>query len=183
MERPESCGLPAHSAADIRLFPMTRTIEHMRALEEIAATWQHGTERFWDFEALIAMLARPICRGYYAAASVAAPWVGVVFIDVGIYTADLLYIYVVREYRGRRVAEKMLQTLLIELDAEPQLEALVLEVRPSNKSACKLYSRLGFVEVGIRKRYYSDGEDALVLKVPLGGAEFIEIDPIVGKKL
>ncbi|MCX6105430.1 MAG: GNAT family N-acetyltransferase [Proteobacteria bacterium] len=182
MDHPECSGRPAHAPARFQLFPMTRSIDHMRALEAMAATWQQGAERFWDFEALIAMLARPICRGYYAAVSSAAPWVGVMFIDVGVYAADLLYIYVVPEYRGRGAAGLMLQTVLTELATEPQLEALVLEVRPSNKSACKLYQRLGFAEVGIRKRYYSDGEDALVLKLPLGDADFIAADPRKGPK-
>jgi ribosomal-protein-alanine N-acetyltransferase len=76
----------------------------------------------------------------------------------------------------------MLQTVLMELDTEPQLEALVLEVRPSNKSACKLYQRLGFAEVGIRKRYYGDGEDALVLKLSLGDSDFIAADAPKGPK-
>ena len=183
MDYPESSGLPAHAPAEFQLFPMTRNIDHMQALKAMAATWQQGAERFWDFEALIAMLARPICRGYYAAVSAAAPWVGVMFIDVGVYAADLLYIYVMPEYRGRGAAGVMLQTIIIELGAESQLEALVLEVRPSNKSACKLYQRLGFAEVGVRKRYYSDGEDALVLKFPLGDEDFIETDARKVKKL
>ena len=182
MDHPECSGRPAHAPARFQLFPMTRSIDHMRALEAMAATWQQGAERFWDFEALIAMLARPICRGYYAAVSSAAPWVGVLFIDVGVYAADLLYIYVVPEYRGRGAAGLMLQTVLTELATEPQLEALVLEVRPSNTSACKLYQRFGFAEVGILKRYYSDGEDSLVLKLPLGDADFIAADPRKGPK-
>ncbi|MBF0443725.1 MAG: GNAT family N-acetyltransferase, partial [Oligoflexales bacterium] len=41
---------------------------------------------------------------------------------------------------------------------------LFLEVRPSNKSALKLYQSFGFIKVSIRKKYYSDGEDALILK-------------------
>ena len=39
----------------------------------------------------------------------------------------------------------------------------VLEVRVGNAPARSLYSGLGFVEAGMRKRYYSDGEDALIM--------------------
>ena len=39
----------------------------------------------------------------------------------------------------------------------------VLEVRVGNAPARALYSGLGFVEAGMRKRYYSDGEDALIM--------------------
>ncbi len=44
------------------------------------------------------------------------------------------------------------------------VEKLTLEVRPSNVAAQNLYSQLGFVARGRRKRYYSDtGEDALIM--------------------
>ena len=39
----------------------------------------------------------------------------------------------------------------------------VLEVRVGNAPARALYSGLGFAEAGMRKRYYSDGEDALIM--------------------
>ncbi len=40
---------------------------------------------------------------------------------------------------------------------------LILEVRPSNREAFRLYRHLGFHVLGRRPRYYSDGEDALVM--------------------
>lgn len=46
--------------------------------------------------------------------------------------------------------------------------AATLEVRRSNSAARRLYERLGFVERGTRRRYYSDPEDdALVLWAPI----------------
>ena len=39
-----------------------------------------------------------------------------------------------------------------------------LEVRKSNFSAINLYLKFGFSELGIREKYYSDGEDAIVMK-------------------
>lgn len=38
-----------------------------------------------------------------------------------------------------------------------------LEVRASNKPAQNLYRRFGFRPLGIRKRYYHNGEDAVVM--------------------
>jgi [ribosomal protein S18]-alanine N-acetyltransferase len=42
--------------------------------------------------------------------------------------------------------------------------AMLLEVAADNDAARALYARLGFEEVGRRRRYYADGRDALVLK-------------------
>jgi ribosomal-protein-alanine N-acetyltransferase len=41
--------------------------------------------------------------------------------------------------------------------------ALTLEVRLSNTGAQELYRQFGFVPAGIRKRYYEDVEDAIVM--------------------
>lgn len=43
----------------------------------------------------------------------------------------------------------------------------ILEVRPSNGPALRLYESLGFRPIGRRRGYYSDGEDALVLAADL----------------
>ena len=38
-----------------------------------------------------------------------------------------------------------------------------LEVRTSNRIARALYKNLGFYEGAIRKKYYKDGEDAILM--------------------
>jgi ribosomal-protein-alanine acetyltransferase len=46
--------------------------------------------------------------------------------------------------------------------------ALLLEVRASNTAALELYAAAGMRVDGRRPRYYPDGEDALLLHLPLG---------------
>jgi ribosomal-protein-alanine N-acetyltransferase len=47
---------------------------------------------------------------------------------------------------------------------------VTLEVRASNEAALAFYGRHGFAPVAIRRGYYEDnGEDALVLVLPLPG--------------
>ena len=40
---------------------------------------------------------------------------------------------------------------------------MTLEVRASNEPAISLYKSFGFSEVGVRKKYYENTEDALLL--------------------
>jgi ribosomal-protein-alanine N-acetyltransferase len=57
-------------------------------------------------------------------------------------------------------------SLMAEARAEAEragARGLVLEVRPSNRRAIRLYRYLGYSIVGRRPRYYGDGEDALVM--------------------
>jgi len=67
------------------------------------------------------------------------------------------------EWQQRKVATRMMM-VLVERALERGVEALTLEVRPSNTSAVALYQRFGFVPVGVRKDYYREtDEDALVM--------------------
>jgi ribosomal-protein-alanine N-acetyltransferase len=54
------------------------------------------------------------------------------------------------------------------LDAAIQRGAALstLEVRVGNAPARRLYEKLGFEEVGARRNYYRDGEDALIMTTP-----------------
>jgi ribosomal-protein-alanine N-acetyltransferase len=55
-------------------------------------------------------------------------------------------------------------------------ETVTLEVRQSNAGAKGLYSSLGYQEKGLRRKYYADGEDAIVMtKVP-EGCDMIGVD-------
>ena len=44
-----------------------------------------------------------------------------------------------------------------------------LEVRASNLAAISLYKKMGFAETGRRKRYYENGEDALMMEFIFSG--------------
>lgn len=49
-------------------------------------------------------------------------------------------------------------------------ETLTLEVRRGNEPALRLYKRLGFAEVGVRRGYYNDGSDAIIMTKRLASA-------------
>lgn len=66
------------------------------------------------------------------------------------------------DFRGKGIGEALLD-YVIELCKKNYIEEIVLEVRVSNTIAQNLYFKKGFKKVGIRKWYYRDGEDALVM--------------------
>jgi len=49
------------------------------------------------------------------------------------------------------------------LAADSGMSWMTLEVRRSNQAAQNLYHKLGFIDVGYRKRYYENTEDALIM--------------------
>ena len=75
----------------------------------------------------------------------------------------ILDVAVHRAHRGKGVGRLLVEHVL-EVCRAGGAEFVSLEVRPSNREAITLYARLGFVETGRRRRYYQDGEDALLME-------------------
>jgi len=67
------------------------------------------------------------------------------------------------EVRGAGVGRLLVQKVLEECCCNGA-SFVSLEVRESNLAAISLYSKMGFAEVGRRKRYYENGEDALMME-------------------
>lgn len=63
----------------------------------------------------------------------------------------------------RRGVARLLLTHALEVCREQGLDRVYLEVRIGNQPAIGLYRSFGFVDDGVRKSYYSDGEDALLM--------------------
>ena len=63
-------------------------------------------------------------------------------------------------HRGRGIGTGVTRALM-QYAANLGVQYMTLEVRKSNLVAQSLYKKMGFIELGVRKRYYEDnGEDA-----------------------
>lgn len=80
--------------------------------------------------------------------------------------AELQLIATAEMYRRCGRGRKVLDDLMEEAKRRGA-KKIFLEVRVSNASAMLLYLKAGFVGIYVRSRYYSDGEDAVVMKKEL----------------
>jgi [ribosomal protein S18]-alanine N-acetyltransferase len=78
--------------------------------------------------------------------------------------AHIVTIAVDPAWRGHQLGTWLLLTLMADA-RERGAQIVTLEVRPSNHSARALYKQVGFIQSGERKRYYPNGEDALILEL------------------
>ena len=78
-----------------------------------------------------------------------------------IETCDILCLIVDPDYRRMLIATNLIDYLISELDEN--LKLITLEVRANNKAAIHLYDKFGFEVVNVRKRYYSNGDDAYLM--------------------
>lgn len=95
--------------------------------------------------------------------------IGYALLSVAVGEAHVLNLCVAPDARGHGVADRLLEALIGQAEAE-RAERVLLEVRPSNKSARRLYKRRGFERIATRPGYYPapDGrEDALLLALDL----------------
>lgn len=77
--------------------------------------------------------------------------------------AQILDIAVDQAHRGLGIA-RMLIDRGISTARENGAELLSLEVRTSNIAAIALYEKCGFINTGLRKKYYEGREDALLME-------------------
>lgn len=78
---------------------------------------------------------------------------------------DLLNICIHPQYQHQGLGAQLFHHLL----NTSNIKAVFIEVRMTNHKALLFYKKLGFKVINIRKKYYSDGEDAKILYFSTGG--------------
>lgn len=78
--------------------------------------------------------------------------------------ADLHYIAVAPTLRGHGHGARLLDIFLEHMESAG-ISAVTLEVRSDNVAAIKLYESFDFECIHVRKGYYKDGADALLMKI------------------
>lgn len=91
--------------------------------------------------------------------------VGYFVLMLAVDDAHLLTISVAEKHQGTGFGSRLLrQAMRVGYDGGAKV--LLLEVRPSNEKALKMYRHFGFQQIGVRRGYYPAAqgrEDALVL--------------------
>ena len=135
--------IPAVHELEVRLFPVD--------------AWP--LQMFWD------ELVQPETRRYLVAEGPdgIVGYAGLMCVEP---IADVQTIAVVPEYEGRGIGTALLTDLIAEGRRRGAADIL-LEVRADNPRAQQLYVRFGFEQIHVRKRYYRDGVDALIMRLQL----------------
>jgi ribosomal-protein-alanine N-acetyltransferase len=88
---------------------------------------------------------------------------------IAIDEAHLLNLSVARPYQRRGHGWRTLDWMA-DRARDYGARSMLLEVRPSNEPALRLYARYGFVRIGVRRGYYpahGGREDAIVMRISL----------------
>ena len=127
----------------------------------------------WTREALGMEIVKNKCAKYYAAKNYEGKLIGYGGFWVIVDQAHITNVAVHPQYRRHGVGEAVMRHMLKQA-YKLGLKDMTLEVRESNAPAIKLYKKLGFIECGVRKKYYSDNnENAIIMwKFNIGKGDF-----------
>jgi len=98
-----------------------------------------------------------------------AELVGYFVLAAGAGEAHLLNLSIAQRWQRQGLGARLLAEA-IRIAREAGAARLILEVRPSNAAALRLYRRAGLREVGLRRAYYpahEGREDAIVMEIAL----------------
>jgi len=136
-----------------------RSAEHEDA-KDIAAL--EAGQGGWTFQQVQDEIAREISNAVVAVDNnFIVGWITVWCIPP--FESQIIQITVCPERQRQGIATQLL-THMIETSTALGISTMVLEVREDNTAARRLYEKLGFKDVGVRKNYYKDGSHAVLME-------------------
>lgn len=150
--RAESAGVPAVDEDAMR----TADLDAVLAIERRAFPSPWAREHFLHEIRGNPHAYNPVVRDAGRVVAYACTWIVEGTLEINNIAVD-------PAFRRRGHARALLERAL-ERARSRGCERAILEVRPSNEGARRLYAAFGFHEVGRRPRYYEDnGEDAILM--------------------
>ena len=132
----------------------------LKDLDDMKDILYSDFDNFWSYNILKQELENP--NTTYIIAKEKNQVVGFAGISICIDEATLNNIVVKKGYRGRGLGGELLESL-IDICSDLNLKTLTLEVNTSNEPAIRLYKKFGFKNLGIRKKYYNNSQDAYIM--------------------
>lgn len=115
---------------------------------------------FWNFDIFKSELENENSK--YLVAKFSDEIVGFAGIWKAVDDMHITNIVTKKVYRNKGIASKLLEKL-IQLAKEDNVLSLTLEVNDNNIYAIKLYEKYNFKKIGLRKNYYSQNENAIIM--------------------
>ena len=137
------------------------TLSDFNALSDILIS---DFDDFWNENILKSELQNPFST--YIMAKLGNKVVGFAGMIDTIDQMEITNIVVKKDYRKNGIGNILLNRL-ISLAKENKKTEIILEVNENNISAIKLYEKNGFKKCGLRKRYYNNTDNAIIMNLKI----------------
>lgn len=133
-------------------------------LDEISSTLTSCFDNFWNYNILKSELENTNSK--YIVAKLNNEIVGFAGIINTLDQMEITNIVVRKDMRNQGIGNTLLNEL-IKLTIDSKMNTIFLEVNSNNFSAIKLYEKNGFKQVGLRKKYYNNTDDAILMNLKI----------------
>ncbi len=116
---------------------------------------------FWNYNTFKTELLNPNSK--YIVAKVNKKIVGFAGIWKAVDDIHITNIVTAKKFRKHHIGSTMLLKLIEMAETEKEINSITLEVNANNEPAIKLYEKFGFKKVGLRKKYYNNTYDAIIM--------------------
>ena len=132
--------------------------------DTISNTLSLDFDDFWNKNILISELQNPFST--HIMAKIEDEIIGFAGILDTIDQMEVTNIVVKKTYRNNGIGNILLNKL-ISLSKENHKEEIILEVNENNTPAIKLYEKNGFKKCGLRKKYYNNTDNAIIMNLKI----------------
>ena len=133
------------------------TIQDLELIKDILETDFDG---FWTYSVFKSELENENSR--YIAAKIDNQIVGFAGIWKSVDDVHITNIVTKKDFRQKGIGKALLDKL-IQISKQENINAVTLEVRHTNIPAINFYLKHGFKKVGLRKNYYKNQDDAILM--------------------
>ena len=131
-------------------------------VEKIEDHFQENFDDFWNYEILKDEIANNNSK-YIVAKTETGEIIGFAGIKIILNEAEIMNIVVHKNYRNNGIGSELLEKIL-DMSKILKIEKILLEVNENNENAIKLYKKYNFTQTGIRKKYYNNLTDAILME-------------------
>lgn len=139
----------------------TMTFEDISCIE---LNFDKNFDKFWSIDTLKSDLVNESSK--YVVAKVDNEIVGFAGIKIILDEADIMNIAVRIDKRKLGIGSMLLEKV-IELARLSNCTSITLEVNENNIPAIQLYEKYNFKRIGLRKKYYNNADNAILMKKSL----------------
>ena len=136
-------------------------IMSIQDLENIKDILLQEFDDFWTYNIFKSELEN--LNSKYIVAKLNNRIIGFAGIWKAIDVAHITNIVTAKTYRNKGIGSIMLDNLIELAQSENDINSITLEVNVNNIPAQKLYEKFGFKNAGLRKKYYNNADDALIM--------------------
>lgn len=129
-------------------------------LDKIAPILLTEFDDFWSVDVFKSELLNPNSK--YLVAKKENEIIGFAGIWKAVDDIHITNIVVKKSFRNKGIGSIILKQLIEISKLEKNINSITLEVNIKNVPAQKLYEKFGFENVGIRKKYYNNMDDAII---------------------